>query len=40
MEEESSVSSKLLPPVQDLIKLIFNVDMMKKVMMEYEVGFK
>ena len=33
---ESSIESKLKKPVQDLIKLIFDVDTMKKVMMEFE----
>ncbi|XP_055693222.1 poly [ADP-ribose] polymerase [Lutzomyia longipalpis] len=36
MSMESSVPSKLQPQVQDLIKLIFDIDAMKKVMLEYE----
>lgn len=33
---DSDIKSNLKKPVQDLIKLIFDVNLMKKVMMEYE----
>ncbi|KAF7995152.1 hypothetical protein HCN44_004624 [Aphidius gifuensis] len=33
---DSNIESKLKKPVQELIRLIFNVDIMKKVMAEYE----
>lgn len=36
MSENSTIKSKLATPVQDIIKLIFNVENMKKVMMEFE----
>lgn len=35
----NDVSSSLEKPVQDLIKLIFDVNSMKKVMLEFEVIF-
>lgn len=35
--EESSEPSKLAKPVQDLVKLIFDISSMKKVMLEFEV---
>lgn len=34
---ESEITSNLKKPVQELIRLIFNVDIMKKVMAEYEI---
>lgn len=34
---ESDIKSNLAQPVQDLMKLIFNVDNMKKVMLEFEI---
>ncbi|XP_012286246.1 poly [ADP-ribose] polymerase [Orussus abietinus] len=34
---ESDIPSKLKKPVQDLIRLIFDVETMKKVMMEFEI---
>ena len=33
----STVGSKLVPAVQDLVKMIFNIDAMKKTMKEFEV---
>ncbi|XP_063974241.1 poly [ADP-ribose] polymerase isoform X2 [Diachasmimorpha longicaudata] len=33
---ESEIKSKLKKPVQDLVKLIFDINLMKKVMKEYE----
>lgn len=36
LSENSSIKSKLDTPVQDIIKLIFNVENMKKAMMEFE----
>jgi hypothetical protein len=35
---KSSDSCKLPPPVQELMQLIFDVNLMKQVMMEFEVG--
>lgn len=35
---DSSISCKLAEPVQELIKLIFDVNLMKKVMLEFEVS--
>lgn len=34
---QSNIESKLKPPVQDLMRLIFDIEEMKKVMMEYEI---
>lgn len=36
--EHPSSSCKLAPPVQQLIQLIFDVNLMKQVMLEFEVG--
>ena len=33
----ASTKSKLAPEIQDLVRMIFNVESMKKVMMEFEV---
>jgi len=33
-----SIPCKLAEPVQELVKLIFDVKLMKKVMMEFEVS--
>lgn len=40
MESESSLQSKLSDPVKDLIKMIFDVDIMKKVMKEFELDME
>lgn len=37
---ESSIKSKLSPPVQDLIKLIFDVNMMKQMMLEFDLDME
>jgi hypothetical protein len=34
----SSISCKLAPPVQELVQLIFDVNLMEQVMMEFEVS--
>jgi hypothetical protein len=31
---------KLAPPVQELVQLIFDVNLMKQVMLEFEVGMR
>lgn len=36
LEDDASAPSTLAKPIQDLIKLIFDVDMMKKTMLEFE----
>lgn len=36
----AGTKSKLLKPVQDLIKTIFDVESMKKAMVEFEVSFR
>jgi hypothetical protein len=33
-------SCKLAPPIQELIQLIFDVNLMKQVMLEFEVGMR
>lgn len=38
MEIDSNQPSKLAKPVQDLIKMIFDVNTMKQVMLEFEVS--
>lgn len=35
----AGTKSKLAKPIQDLIKMIFDVESMKKAMVEFEVGF-
>lgn len=35
----AGTNSKLAKPIQDLIKMIFDVESMKKAMVEFEVGF-
>ncbi|XP_054284117.1 poly [ADP-ribose] polymerase-like [Macrosteles quadrilineatus] len=40
LNTESSIESKLPKPVQDLISMIFNVDTMKKVMLEFELDLE
>lgn len=37
---ESSIKSKLAPPVQDLIKLLFDVNMMKQMMLEFDLDME
>ncbi len=37
MQKLSGANSKLATPVQDLIRMIFDVDSMKKTMAEFEV---
>jgi hypothetical protein len=37
-EVPPSIPCKLAPPVQELIQLIFDVNLMKQVMLEFEVG--
>jgi hypothetical protein len=36
--EHPGISCKLAPPVQELIQLMFDVNLMKQVMLEFEVG--
>lgn len=36
----AGTKSKLAKPIQDLIKMIFDVESMKKAMVEFEVGVK
>ncbi|XP_014252361.1 poly [ADP-ribose] polymerase [Cimex lectularius] len=40
MSHESSVESKLPKPVQDLVAMLFDVEIMKKVMMEFELDLE
>ena len=40
MEIDGTVESKLSLPVQDLIKFIFDVNSMKKVMLEFELDME
>lgn len=40
MEAKSAIPSKLPPQVQDIIKLIFDVDAMKQTMMEFELDLE
>lgn len=37
---ESKVKSELVPPVQDLIKLLFDVNMMKQMMLEFHLDME
>lgn len=37
---ESTIKSKLEPPVQDLIKLLFDVNMMKQMMLEFDLDME
>lgn len=37
LTEESGDSSKLTKPVQDLIRMIFDIESMKQAMIEFEV---
>lgn len=38
LSSESNYESKLSKPLQELIRMIFDVDIMRKVMMEFEVN--
>lgn len=38
MTESAGANSQLAKPVQDLIRLIFDVESMKKAMVEFEVS--
>lgn len=40
MEEKSSIPSKLPKTVQDLVKMIFDIESMKKTMMEFELDLE
>lgn len=37
--DSSDVKSKLLEPIQNLVKMLFDVNTMKKAMLEFEVCF-
>ena len=37
MSSKAGTNSKLAPAIQDLVKLIFDIDTLKKTMMEFEV---